>query len=144
LGQLQESPAAEERYIQLLGCEDTAVDAAMDSAIVMGDRDKLKQVFINLVTNACEAIPPAETVTWTLTLTQEQQIEIKIHNGGDPIPPDVLPKLTQPFVSTKSNGNGLGLAITKRIIEAHGGHLKIQSTPEEGTTVTARLPLISV
>lgn len=136
LGQLQESPAAEERYIQLLGCEDTA--------IVMGDRDKLKQVFINLVTNACEAIPPAETVTWTLTLTQEQQIEIKIHNGGDPIPPDVLPKLTQPFVSTKSNGNGLGLAITKRIVEAHGGHLKIQSTPEEGTTVTARLPLISV
>lgn len=143
LGQLQESPAAEERYIQLLDCEDTAMDAAMDSAIVMGDRDKLKQVFINLVTNACEAIPPAETVTWTLTLTQEQQIEIKIHNGGDPIPPDVLPKLTQPFVSTKSNGNGLGLAITKRIIEAHGGHLKIQSTPEEGTTVTAWLPLSS-
>ncbi|MEO1620586.1 MAG: ATP-binding protein [Cyanobacteria bacterium J06632_3] len=129
---LQDSPAATDRQIQLLDCD--------ESVVVMGDRDKLKQVFINLITNACEAIPPQETVTWQMTLPTAQHIEIQIHNGGDPIPPDVLPKLTQPFVSTKSNGNGLGLAITKRIIEAHGGELSITSTAEQGTTVTFRLP----
>lgn len=130
---LQESPAAENRKIQLNEC--------VEALTVRGDRDKLKQVLINLVTNACEAIDQAESVTWTLTTTPQQQIEIKVHNGGDPIPPDVLPKLTKPFVSTKANGNGLGLAITKRIIEAHSGSLKIESTPENGTTVTVLLPL---
>ncbi len=109
-----------------------------------GDRDKLKQVLINLVTNACEAILVQETVTWRIQhlpqqQTPQQQIEIQIHNGGDPIPPDVLPKLTQPFVSTKANGNGLGLAITKRIIEAHDGSIEIESR-DQGTTVTVLLP----
>ena len=158
LPSLQESPAALDKNIQLI--------TPSESLMVKGDRDKLKQVLINLVTNACEAIPAKETVTWQLqracgqftgqsTLQQHtssqpassqpasiQHIEIRVHNGGDPIPPDVLPKLTQPFVSTKTDGNGLGLAITKRIVEAHGGSLTIQSTVDEGTTVTVCLPLI--
>ncbi|MEO0769428.1 MAG: ATP-binding protein, partial [Cyanobacteria bacterium J06649_4] len=154
--QLQEHPAAADRYIyfvdnlEINSVETTAVETTdretadtettnAKEAIVIGDRDKLKQVFINLVTNACEAIPPKERVTWQLTCPTPQQIKIQIHNGGDPIPADVLPKLTQPFVSTKSNGNGLGLAITKRIIEAHGGTLSITSTAEKGTTVTVLL-----
>lgn len=130
---LQEIPAAQEKQIQLVN--------SPKKLVVKGDRDKLKQVFINLVTNACEAIPPKETVTWELQLTEEQHLKARIHNGGDPIPPDVLPKLTKPFVSTKSNGNGLGLAITKRIIEAHGGNLRIESNEKEGTTVTVLLPV---
>jgi len=130
--QIQTTPAAEGRHIRLT--------AAPESVVVKGDRDKLKQVFINLVTNACEAINTQEIVTWNIAAKGGQQVEIAIHNGGDPIPPDVLPKLTQPFVSTKSNGNGLGLAITKRIIEAHGGSLRIESTAEKGTTVTVHLP----
>ena len=134
---LSETPAAEDKTIQLI--------THSDSLMVRGDRDKLKQVFINLVTNACEAIPAHDTVTWQLQYPEKcsdkQQVEIQIHNGGDPIPPDVLPKLTQPFVSTKANGNGLGLAITKRIIEAHSGSMTIESTPGKGTVVTVLLPL---
>jgi signal transduction histidine kinase len=65
---------------------------------------------------------------------------MQVHNGGDPIPADVLPKLTQPFVSTKASGTGLGLAIVKRIITAHGGELQIESTPSQGTTFTVILP----
>lgn len=131
---LSSSPAAEGKHIQLI--------THPKDLVVKGDRDKLKQVLINLVTNACEAIPVKETVTWQLRPTDNrQQLEIRIHNGGDPIPPDVLPKLTQPFVSTKANGNGLGLAITRRIIEAHSGSMTIESTLEKGTVVTVLLPL---
>ncbi|MEL6603999.1 MAG: ATP-binding protein [Cyanobacteria bacterium J06614_10] len=132
---LSDTPAAAERHIQLI--------AAAEPMFVMGDRDKLKQVLINLVTNACEAISPQSTVMWRIQPTAERRLEIQVHNGGDPIPPEVLPKLTQPFISTKSNGNGLGLAITKRIVEAHSGQIKIESTAEAGTTVTVWLPLLT-
>ncbi len=110
---------------------------------VTGDRDKLKQVFINLVTNACEAIPEGEVVTWKLEPQPDNWIKVQVHNGGEPIPPEVLPKLTQPFVSTKSGGNGLGLAITKRIVEAHGGTMTIESDIAQGTIVTVELPALA-
>lgn len=125
----------------------SAVDRMIDfmpfpcPVMVKGDRDKLKQVFINLVSNACEAIPAGERVRWqVMNGSDPHRIEICVHNGGDPIPPDVLPRLTQPFFTTKSSGNGLGLAITKRIVEAHNGTLTITSTSEDGTTVTVSLP----
>ncbi|MBE9061537.1 PAS domain S-box protein [cf. Phormidesmis sp. LEGE 11477] len=149
LRSLQELPAATDKTIQLI--------TQPEPLIVKGDRDKLKQVFINLVTNACEAISPKETVTWqlqrafgehvfqpptSLQSNSTQHVKIQVHNGGDPIPPEVLPKLTQPFISTKADGNGLGLAITKRIVEAHGGSMTIGSSVEKGTTVTVFLPLV--
>jgi signal transduction histidine kinase len=106
---------------------------------MMGDRDRLKQVFINLFSNACEASPPGEVVTCTLKV-EEPWLTLQVHNGGEPIPPEVLPKLTQPFFTTKSTGNGLGLAITRRIVEAHQGTLSITSSANTGTIVTVQLP----
>ncbi len=128
---LQGLPVAQKRGIQ--------VSMPETRIWVRGDRDKLKQVFINLITNACEAIPEGETVHWWIE-TEAQQVKICVRNGGEPIPPEILPKLTQPFVSTKASGNGLGLAITKRIVEAHGGRLAIASDGETGTTITVVLP----
>ena len=168
---LQQLPTVCDRQVRLMICP--------ENVVVEGDRDKLKQVFINLVTNACEAIDIGESVTWTIRSiasinpandqnfqkqrlqrhdlsnsdlpalgtqvsgSQVQGIQIEVRNGGEPIPADVLPKLTQPFVSTKESGNGLGLAITKRIVEAHGGHLAIASNAVEGTRVTVTLPQVS-
>ncbi|MBW4485628.1 MAG: PAS domain S-box protein [Tildeniella torsiva UHER 1998/13D] len=109
---------------------------------VRGDRDKLKQVFINLISNAQEATS-AGVVTWTVQSPVAGKVTISIHNGGEPIAPDLLPKLTQPFFTTKSLGNGLGLAITKRIVEAHRGTLTITSTVADGTEVRVTLPLVS-
>lgn len=108
---------------------------------VRADEDKLKQVFINIVRNACEAVAEADTVTWVVhNDIAPDRVCIQVHNGGDPIPADILPKLTEPFYTTKSSGTGLGLAIVKRIVEAHGGELTIRSTVEDGTTVSVLLP----
>ena len=120
------------------------IDLSLHSAplAVAGDRAKLKQVLINLISNACEAVNPGDKVTVTLDhIADFSQAQVQVHNGGDPIPADILPKLTQPFFSTKSAGNGLGLAIVKRIIEAHQGILNIQSSLEAGTCISMNLPL---
>jgi signal transduction histidine kinase len=109
---------------------------------ILGDKDKLKQVLINVVRNACEAIAPGESVTCIIEPgTEPSQVCIRVHNKGIPIPADILPKLTQPFCSSKPGGTGLGLAIVKRIVEAHGGILSIQSEVLAGTTVSIQLPL---
>jgi len=107
--------------------------------IVKGDRNKLKQVFINIVRNACEAVSPGEVIFWQVQ-SDTTTLCISVHNGGNPIPTNILPQLTQPFYSTKSEGTGLGLAIVKRIVEAHCGELIIESSAN-GTTVSVHLPL---
>ena len=128
--------------------QDRSLDVAvMPSALnVHGDRDKLKQVLINLISNACEAVKAGDRVSIQVSESTAEpaddllSIQVTVHNGGDPIPPDVLPKLTQPFFSTKSSGNGLGLAIVKRIVEAHQGQLTLTSSLEEGTLIAVNLP----
>jgi signal transduction histidine kinase len=96
----------------------------------------------NLVANACEAIQEGETITWGVdSEVITQWVNIQIHNGGDPISSEVLPKLTKPFYTTRSSDTGLGLVIVKRIIDAHGGELSITSLASEGTIVSVRLSL---
>lgn len=137
LESLREMPEALGRQIEFL--------PAPTEAKVLVDEDKLKQVLINIVRNACEAIAEGETVELQVEhFLNSHQIGIQIHNGGDPIPSEVLLKLTEPFYTTKSSGTGLGLAIVKRIIDAHGGQLSIQSSTAEGTTVSVLLPMAEV
>lgn len=131
---LREMPAAIDRPIQF-----TPLPAA---ALVKGDKDKLKQVLINLIKNACEAIDPGEIVTCQVEEdSTSHHLCIQVHNGGAPIPPEVLAKITQPFCSTKPGGTGLGLAIVQRIVEAHAGTLLIQSDQSSGTTMRVMLPI---
>ncbi len=111
---------------------------------VMADADKLKQVFINLASNACEAVPEGETIRWTIdSCSHQRTVCVQIYNSGDPIPPQVLSQLTKPFFTTKSTGNGLGLAIVRQIVEAHRGELEILSSAEVGgTLVRVVLPYV--
>jgi signal transduction histidine kinase len=133
LATLWEMPEAAGRQIQFI--------PALAASKILGDKDKLKQVLINVVRNACEAIAPGEVVTCNIEQYPDiHQVCIRIHNGGTPIPSDILPKLTQPFCSTKPGGTGLGLAIVKRIIDAHNGTLSIQSDSLTGTTVQLMIP----
>jgi signal transduction histidine kinase len=134
LEHIRELPEAADRSIKFTN--------AAPGIEILGDRNKLKQVFMNLFRNACEAIAAGDTVTCELTNeTNPTQICLCIHNGGDPIPPELLPRLTEPFCSTKASGTGLGLAIVKRIVVAHGGELLIQSDAFTGTTVSVHLPI---
>ncbi|ASC70425.1 hypothetical protein XM38_013640 [Halomicronema hongdechloris C2206] len=125
---------------ELPSCDRTIEFQPTPTAVpITADPDKLKQVFINLLSNACEATSEGDTVRCWIT-PETNWVKVYVHNGGEPIPPEILPKLTRPFVTTKSSGNGLGLAITHRIIEAHNGTLTIDSSETTGTTVTVSLP----
>lgn len=133
---IREMPEALERQIEFI--------PAAATVKVLGDQDKLKQVFINIVRNACEAIAPGNIVRWKIdSHSIAEQVIISFHNGGEPIAPEVLSKLTEPFYSTKPCGTGLGLAIVKRIVNAHGGELYIQSNQSIGTIVNIQLPIIT-
>ncbi|NJN11020.1 MAG: GAF domain-containing protein [Richelia sp. SL_2_1] len=116
---------------------------AITAPKIQGDEDKVKQVLINIIQNACEAVGSGEKVELQVsTNLKKKEVYIKVSNGGEPIPPENLPLLTQPFFSTKYSGTGLGLAITKRIVEAHNGEFLIESNTEIGTLVTVKLPII--
>jgi two-component system, sporulation sensor kinase A len=134
LNTLQTTPVATDKPLNFI-----AIASPVNISV---DRDKLKQVLINLVTNACEAVDRGDAITIHLQEREDRRICIQIHNGGTPIPADVLPQLTQPFFTTKASGTGLGLAIVKRIVEAHQGELSIKSSVEMGTIVKVQLPLM--
>lgn len=129
----QTVPEIEERHIQFI--------SSPASAWVMGDRDKLQQVFTNLIRNACEAVDRHHVISCRIDVNTKQ-ICVSVHNGGAPIPPETLVKLGTPFFTTKPSGNGLGLAIVRRIVEAHNGQLFVESSADAGTTVSVQLPRI--
>ena len=118
------------------------LDMAASSALILGDRDRLQQVFLNLAQNALDATPSGGTIRWRISSDETARIvTIRIQNPGEPVPADVLPRLFDPFFTTKAEGTGLGLGIVKRIIDAHGGEIQIVSSLDTGTIVTLQFPL---
>ncbi|MDX2271698.1 MAG: ATP-binding protein [Cyanobacteriota bacterium] len=113
-----------------------------DKVWVKADADRLKQVVINLLRNACEAVAKGDPIRCSLLKdSQRQQACIEIHNRGSVIPAHLLSRVTDLFYTTKPAGTGLGLPIVKQIVEAHGGELSIRSSEVDGTTVRVYLAL---
>jgi hypothetical protein len=111
------------------------------SPMVRADVDRLHQIFSNLTSNARDAAPEGTALNWTLTVAVDSpDVRLSLQNGGEPIPPKILARLTQPFFSTKPGGTGLGLAIVRRLVEQHGGALSIRSDATHGTEVEMRFP----
>jgi PAS domain S-box-containing protein len=113
---------------------------SQDHPTLRVDTDRMKRVLINLIENAVEAMPEGGT----LTITSRQwnnTAEIAISDTGSGMPAKVMENLWKPLQTTKAKGMGLGLAICKRIVDAHGGDVSVKSEGGEGTTVTIRLPL---
>lgn len=110
-------------------------------APIMADPDRLTQILLNLTQNACEAAPEGSQITWVLDTDAESGgVSLEIANFGDPIPPELLPRVTEPFLSTKPAGTGLGLAIVHRLTLDHGGELSVRSDASEGTRVRILFP----
>lgn len=102
-------------------------------------KNQIKQVFINIIKNALEAMNAGEIVI--SVRAGDDNVEIDIADNGPGISKDILGKIGEPFMTTKETGTGLGIVVTKRIIENHQGTLKIKSQLGEGTTVTISLPI---
>ena len=102
--------------------------------------DKLKQVFINIIKNAIEAMTKEGKILVETSWLNHQKVRIRVHDEGVGIPEERMPKLGEPFYSTKEKGTGLGLMICNKIIKNHHGTLTINSKVNEGTTVEIILP----
>ena len=110
---------------------------------IMGVNGQIQQVFMNLLINACQAITAPQGTVRIHSESLGTAIRLTISDTGAGIPADVLPRIFEPYFSTKSaaDGTGLGLPITKRIVEKHGGTLEVASVVGQGTTFTVTLPV---
>jgi signal transduction histidine kinase len=117
------------------------VDLASGNPLALVDAAQMRQCLINLVRNATEAVAGKGGGTVTLrTRRTGDRVQIEVEDDGSGIAPEVLPRLFDPFFSTKDGGNGLGLALTQQIVKDHGGDLAVQSTLGKGTTFTVTVP----
>ncbi|SFR14561.1 ATP-binding protein [Desulfoscipio geothermicus] len=108
---------------------------------VVGDKDQLSQVFLNIISNAFQAMGEKGVLTIKSTASDDQSmVIIDLIDNGVGIPKGLLDKVFDPFVSTKEDGTGLGLAISNRIIADHRGEIKVTSLPGAGTTFSVILP----
>ena len=112
---------------------------------VAGDRAKLAQVFVNLITNAMHACTPPDPTRHTITVrTQDTDngIELQVEDSGEGIPEEIQHQVFTPFFTTKDvgEGTGLGLYISRRIVEQHGGSISFRCKPPGGTLFSVRLP----
>jgi two-component system sensor histidine kinase HydH len=107
------------------------------------DPDRLNQVLLNLLLNAVDATAPGGLLTVRAEATADgRRLEIRVSDTGGGIRPEDLPKVFEPYFTTKPSGTGLGLAIAHNIVEAMGGEISVASPPGAGTTFTLRLPLV--
>ncbi len=119
-----------------------------DLPFIQANPDHLKQVFLNLVLNAIDAMPEGGSLRVSTCLDHLHQgdlrtlaIRIEFRDSGEGIPPELLPRIFEPFVTAKANGTGLGLAISYEIIQAHQGVISATSEPGKGSTFAVLLPV---
>jgi hypothetical protein len=120
-----------------------AVDADIEEDIPTArlDAEKIKQVILNLLRNAADAMSEGGAVSLSLKSSGEEYFEISISDTGQGMTAKVLGKIFNPFFTTKPDGTGLGLALSRKIVEDHGGKLLAHSEPGEGSTFTLRMPV---
>jgi nitrogen fixation/metabolism regulation signal transduction histidine kinase len=110
------------------------------------DIHRLRQLLVNLTKNALEAleehhVSPANITISTQYQPDSKQAMLNIHDNGPGIPVELLPRLFEPYVTSKHKGTGLGLAIVKKIVEEHGGHLTARNHDNGGAIISVRFPL---
>jgi len=117
-------------------------DIDMVSCVLVAERDRLKQVVNNLITNAVEAVADCRqsTVQIRSRVLDDGSWEVNVIDNGPGISPEVAGRAFESFVTTKDAGTGLGLAIVKRIVDLHGGRANLSPLPEGGTRASFWIP----
>ena len=118
------------------------VRMAKDLPKVRGNQNQLQEVILNLILNASQAMgKEGGKLILSVTSPNAQQVELRVEDTGPGIPAGKITKIFDPFYTTKETGTGLGLFVSQRIIQAHGGSMDVQSKEGEGTCFTIRLPV---
>ena len=112
----------------------------VDDDLVDADQDMIQQVLLNLVLNALDAMPDGGTIRIERNRTVGQEVSIRVNDSGPGIAPHILPVVFDQFVSSKETGVGLGLPVSRRIAELHGGTLSAENSPGGGASFTLQLP----
>jgi len=111
---------------------------------IMGDRIQLQQVILNLATNAIDAMANVTGRDRILEIRTQREkdhsVRISVQDSGIGIGEALIPRLFEPFFTTRAQGIGMGLAISRSIVEAHGGRLSVESKLNEGTVFQLTLP----
>jgi two-component system sensor histidine kinase HydH len=103
------------------------------------DADKFEQAVLNLIINALEAMPAGGTLTVSAAVV-EDELRVSVRDSGPGIPPEVRANLFRPYFSTKTRGSGMGLALSEKLIDQHGGRIDYRTSPD-GTVFDITVPL---
>jgi C4-dicarboxylate-specific signal transduction histidine kinase len=127
---------------------DVDLDLCPDALIVQGNPIQLEQVFINLLTNARDAlseVPEEQRKIRIVSSLERDRIRIVFEDTGPGIPAEIAKRVFDPFFTTKEvgTGTGLGLSITYSIVKEHGGDISLSKTPGGGATFTVEVPVYS-
>ena len=120
----------------------TSLHCERDLPAVLADRDRLSQVFINILLNGVQAMEQGGTLEIIARKSSSgKQVKVQFKDSGKGIQPEHLSQLFFPYFTTKKGGTGIGLAISQKIIVDHGGTIRVESEPGKGTTVFVQLPV---
>jgi two-component system sensor histidine kinase HydH len=122
-----------------MGISITVTNTLQDDLIPV-DADKMNQVLLNLLLNAIQAMPDGGRIS-IRTERAGNTVVIAVEDDGEGIPEDDLARVFDPYFTTKSDGSGLGLALSAKIIEEHGGTISLESNLGRGTRVVFSIPL---
>lgn len=133
--------AAVEAQTPLAEQQNVKIDWSIDPAIeVVLERARMERVFVNLLNNALEAMPAGGSITVDARHAADQ-VTVRVSDTGPGIPPEIRKKLFEPFVRSGKNGLGLGLALSRRTVQAHGGDLLVENGSSGGACFCVCLPL---
>ena len=107
---------------------------------VFWDQNQIRQVLINIIQNASEAIEEKGTIDLTVKALDDQQIGIRIKDDGPGMPENIRSNIFNLYFTTKAKGTGIGLSVVQRIIYEHGGMITVNSTAGKGSTFDIQLP----
>jgi signal transduction histidine kinase len=126
---------------------DLEYNAQNDTFYIEADPERLRQVFMNLLINSISAMPEGGLLTVSIVeaeadgLNNPAQIEVRIKDTGRGISRENCEQIFEPFRTTKNGGMGLGLSISRKIVQQHGGEIRVESKIDKGTTFIVRLPI---